>query len=109
MKIVRRGASADHGESSVVFKKTTVTWNEKENAVVVKSSAVSDFSTSSKHNYQVFIPLEDLAKTISALSEAGIASAPNEIEQALSRELKALVRLTAVASGLLKSEPNAKT
>lgn len=109
MKIVRRGSFANHGPSSIEFEKTTVEWNDKEKAVVIRSTMVTDFNTPATHDYQVFLPLEILAKVIASISENAIPKDKGDIEVALSGEIKSLVRITAAASGLLKNESGNET
>lgn len=104
MKILRRGTFANHGTSSIEFKKISVSWNEKESAVEVRSSAVSDFVTDSTHNYRVIIPLVDLAKIIKSLGVDGVGESPSVIEAALEGEVKSLHRILAAASGLVSQK-----
>jgi hypothetical protein len=104
MKIKRRGSGADHSPNYVNFEKTTVKWDENEKSVVLSSRRVKDFNIKSYHNYEVFLPLEELAKVLIAVGEQGIPSSTNKIEQDLATALKALVRITVAVSGLAQQE-----
>jgi hypothetical protein len=106
MRIFRHGASAYHGISNIDLKKVSVSWNEKECAIEIKSAGIRDFNTESSHDYRISIPLADLAKIIKSLGNDGVANSATEIEAALDGELKALNRIVAAASGLTRNAEN---
>ncbi len=99
MKIARRGASADFGESSIEFKSPTFAWNSEGACLTVKQSRVKDFSTDSRHNYTVRLSLADIQSLLQAISDAAIAE-PATFEKGLEQSLKPLVRLKAVVAGV---------
>ena len=108
MKISRSGASAYHGNSNIDFKEISVSWNAKDCVIELKSNGVRDFNTKSKHDYKISIPLVDIAEIIRLLGNEGVAHSAAEIEAAFEGKLKALNRIVAASSGLVKSaESNA--
>jgi len=107
MKISRRGSSANHGTNSVELRKISVSWDANEDAIVIKSNNIRDFNTDSSHNYDITIPLCDIAKIISVIGHKGVSLSATGIESGLEDEIKALHRLIAAASGLVKSNEEA--
>lgn len=100
MKISRRGASADFGESSIEFKSPIFAWNSEGTCLTVKQSRVKDFSTDSRHNYTVRLSLIDIQSLLQAVSDAAISDRPT-FEKGLEQSIKSLVRLQAVAAGVV--------
>ncbi len=98
MKISRRGASADFGESSIEFKMPDFSWNPTASCITIKQLRVKDFSTDSRHNYTVCLSLPEIQSLLLALSDAAVSD-PATFENGLSSSLKPLVRLQAVVAG----------
>ncbi|OGR29422.1 MAG: hypothetical protein A2X83_06275 [Desulfuromonadales bacterium GWD2_54_10] len=104
MKISRYGSSANHGTNSIELKKVNISWNSKENCIAIKSNNIRDFNTESKHNYEVSIPLNDLAEIFKALGNEGVSLSAMMIGTSLENSLKALNRITAAASGIIPAK-----
>ena len=100
MKISRRGASADFGESAIEFKSPVFAWHAGASCIVAKQLNVKDFSTSSRHNYTVSMPVNEINGLLQALSEAAMSD-PSTFAKALEPSLRSLVRLQAVAAGVV--------
>lgn len=100
MKISRRGASADFGESSIEFKSPTFAWSSEGACLTVKQSRVKDFSTDSRHNYTVRLSLAEIQGLLLAISDAAISDPPT-FEKGLAQSIKPLVRLQAVVAGVV--------
>lgn len=98
MKISRRGAAADFGESSIEFKTPGFAWNPTGSCLTIKQSRVKDFSTDSRHNYTVSLSLAEVQSLLLALSDAA-TSDPTTFEKGLDSSLKPLIRLQAVVAG----------
>ena len=98
MKISRRGASADFGESGIKFKTPGFSWNPTASCLTIKQSRVKDFSTDSRHNYTISLSLADMQSLLLTLSEAAVSD-PVTFENGLGSSLKPLVRLQAVVAG----------
>ena len=99
MKISRRGASADFGESRIQFNTPTFSWNSANSCITIKQFGVNDFSTDSRHNYTVFLSLMEIQSLLQAVSEAAI-SAPMIFEESFESSLKALLRIQAAIAGV---------
>jgi hypothetical protein len=99
MKISRRGASADHGESSVELKTPSFVWQKFDSSLAIKRANVKDFSSKSRHDYKITFGFSELVNLINTLSEAAIAE-PMAMERGLEPSLKALIRLQTVVAGL---------
>lgn len=100
MKISRRGASADFGESSIEFKSPTFAWNDSASCLTAKQSRVKDFSTGSRHNYTVSLSVAEINGLLQALSDAAVSD-PSAFGKALEPSLRSLLRLQAVAAGVV--------
>lgn len=99
MKIARRGAFADHGESSIELKAPSFVWRKLDSNMTIKHSGVKDFSTKSRHSYTISLSLPEMADLIQSLSDAALAD-PALFEEHLEPSLKAITRLQAVVAGL---------
>ena len=99
MKIVRRGSSADHGESSIDLTAPAIAWAVTDACITIKQSAVKDFSTKSRHSYTVRITQTELNKVLQTLAEAAMCD-PAVFEKDFSASLKPLLQLQAVVAGL---------
>ena len=107
--ISRCGAFADHGTSRILFEPTEISWDSGQEAICLKARAVSDFSTNARHNYETFIPLAVLSDMIDEISINGINSSKECVKRILEGNLKSLVRLIAVASGIFPDQIEAVT
>jgi hypothetical protein len=99
MKITRRGATKDHGPSSIEFTKPSIGWVKADTVVTLKQGHVKDFSTGAHHSYTVRITSPEVTQIIAVLAAAAVAE-PEAFEEEFSPALKALVQLTGVVSGL---------
>lgn len=98
MKISRRGASADFGESSIELNAPVYSWNLVNSCITIKKSRVKDFSTDSRHNYSVCLSLADVQGMLQAVSDAAMSD-PKTFEKGLESSLKPLLRIQAVVAG----------
>lgn len=103
MIISRRGARADHGESSIELDEPVFSWDKAGSCVTLKRRYVKDFSTSSRHSYTVKLSLVEINDMLQALADAAISD-PCQFEKALEPSLKSLLRLQAVAAGITTNE-----
>ena len=101
MKITRRGATKDHGPSSIEFSKPTIAWVKTDSVVSIRQGYVKDFSTTAHHSYNVRITSQELGQMLEVFAAAALAE-PQAIEKEFAASLKALVQLTSVVSGLHK-------
>lgn len=99
MKISRRGAAADHGESSIELGEPSFAWNEANSCITIKQSRIKDFSTKSRHSYTVELSIADINQVIRTLSDAAVGD-PSQFEKVLEPSLKPILRIQAVASGI---------
>lgn len=109
IKINRRGALADHGRSSISFESFDTFWDQTQQAICIKSKGIPDFNTTARHNYELFIPLDVISRMLEILAGDGIRSSPSAIEEKLTKNLKALVRLTAITSGIFQHPSSVET
>jgi hypothetical protein len=101
MKISRRGASADFGESSIEFKAPVIAWNPSKSCIAIKQSKVQDFSTDSRHNYTVCLSLMEIQSLLQVISESAVSD-PVTFEKGLEPSLKHILRLQAVVVGAVR-------
>lgn len=107
MKISRRGASADFGESRIQFNAPAFSWNPENSCVAIKQSRVKDFSTGSRHNYTVCLSLMELQSLLQVVSNAAISN-PVFFEKNLEPSLKYLLRLQAVIAGVVGNQTGSR-
>lgn len=99
MRISRRGASADFGESSIELNAPAFSWSAENSCFTIKQSRVRDFAKGSHHDYTVRLSLTDMEHFLKAISDAA-ASDPVTFEKSLEPSIKPLLRILAVATGL---------
>jgi len=98
MKICRRGASADFGETSIELSAPAFSWNSAKSCITIKKFKVKDFSTDSRHNYSVCLSLIEVQSLLQAVSDAAMSD-PTAFEIGLESSLKPLLRIQAVVAG----------
>lgn len=99
MKILRRGATADHGESSIELGVPKFAWNKVDSCLTIKQSRIKDFSTKSQHSYTINLSLPEINEILRTLSDAAIID-PGYFEKGLEPSLKDILRIQAVAVGI---------
>jgi hypothetical protein len=101
MKILRRGARADHGTRSVELKVAGVKWNPTAEAFdVTFSGAVSDFSTNARHHYWLRFSPDELVTLVRQLPEAGSSMQAEDFAEVFQKASPSLFKLQAMASGV---------
>ena len=100
MKISRRGASADFGESSIELNAPAFAWNTTDAPITIRQSGIKDFTTDSRHNYTLRLSLPEIQNLLQAISDAAI-SEPHIFEKGLEQSIKPLLRLQAVVAGVV--------
>lgn len=98
MKISRRGASSDFGESSIELSGPAFSWNPANSCITIKKTRVKDFSTDSRHNYSIAFSLPEVQGLLQAVSEAAALN-PKILEKELESSLKSLLRIQAAVAG----------
>jgi hypothetical protein len=99
MKISRHGAAADHGESSIELKSPTFKWRKSDSCMRISQSSVKDFSTKSRHSYDISLSFVELNILFNSLSEAALLE-PAVFEKGLESSLKSLIQIKSVIAGL---------
>ncbi len=101
MKIIRKGARANHGMRSVELKGSKLRWNPTVNTFdLTFANAATDFSTDARHTYNLRYSPSELAAQIAMLAEAGAAMDAEEFATVFAKALPALLRLQVMASGI---------
>ena len=99
MRIVRRGASADHGLKAVELKKLKYKWNPTSETFDVSSGVpATDFSTSGRHNYTLRLTLSELAQLVIGLGADCKAIDAQEFADTFASAVPSLIRLATRAS-----------
>lgn len=101
MKLSRTGASADHGTYSFDSKALRVTARTVGDALQLNLLFSGTLSKGSKHNYNLSLNEEEVAKIFSVLSSSLDGKDSASVSQALSESTKDLVRLTAASANIL--------
>ena len=101
MKILRKGARADHGVRSVTLKLSKMKWNATEEAFDVEfAGAAADFSTEGRHVYKVRYAPDEMARQLALLADAATGMDSEDFATVFGKALPALFRLQAMASGV---------
>ena len=101
MKILRKGASADHGMRSVELHKPSLKWNPTQDAFDVRfADPAYDFATNSRHTYTVRFNPPELASILSQLGEQALSMDADEFRETFCGSLPAILRLQLLASGV---------
>ena len=99
MKILRRGARADHGPKSIEIKRMKHRWNPTSETFDSTSVGASiDFSTPARHNYTLKRTLEEISAEIQSLGDDCKNIDADEFAAIFGPALPALVRIAARAS-----------
>ncbi len=101
MKITRRGSYADHGTKSIELKEPRLSWDAKDGCIKIKQDSIGDFSTGSRHDYDVSISLSELADILNVVGEKPVNDTPEIISSSLSKSLKPLLRIVFTCIGLV--------
>jgi hypothetical protein len=101
MKILRRGARADHGTKAIDLKVSGLKWSSTAEAFdVTFVGAVRDFSTNARHQYWLRFSPQELAMLIQGLPEAGASMEGDDFAEVFQKASPSLFRLQAMASGM---------
>jgi hypothetical protein len=101
MKILRKGARADHGVKSVDLRISKIRWNPTAETFDVNFvNAAKDFATDARHNYHLRFSPEEQATLLGMLTEAGAAMGAEEFASVFAKSLPAIFRLQVMASGV---------
>ena len=101
MKILRKGARANHGLKKVELKPSKLRWNPTMAAFdLAFVGAATDFSTEARHFYTLRSTPAEQAAQLDMLAEAGAAMDAEEFAEVFAKVLPALHRLQIMASGI---------
>jgi hypothetical protein len=101
MKIMRKGAKADHGVRSIDLAKPAMRWNPTQDTFDLKFAGPTyDFATTSRHNYTMRIQPSEMASIISQLAEQAMSMDADEFTLTFRETLPSLLRLQMMASGV---------
>jgi hypothetical protein len=100
MKILRRGARADHGTRSIELKVAGLKWNPTAEAFdITFNGAGTDFNTYAKHHYWLRFSPEELVMLLRQLPDAGSAMQAEDFAEVFQKASPSLFKLQAMASG----------
>lgn len=98
MRICRRGTERNRGRAEISVEFRCVKWDSKTCSVVVYDYAVDDFSTNSRHNYTLYLSLDDVGAIVGAAVGAITCGYDDGIKASLGKHLLALRQLSLAAS-----------
>lgn len=90
MKIIRRGARADNGPSSIELNNLKISLDEE--GIIIRDSDIKDFVTKAHYDYKIVISLEEIGAILDSLG-AFPDERNNEIGKAFESRLKKLLRI----------------
>jgi hypothetical protein len=101
MKILRRGASADHGYRSIELKRPSCRWNPTADAFDVSfAEATRDFATQGRHIYYLRIEPSEMAQILKQFAEQALSMETDEFVAVFGDSVPAFLRLQLLASGI---------
>ena len=98
MKIERHGFQRIQGFPRIEFNSPKFAWDGNNSSITIKDRNIKDFSTDSRHDYTVYLSLEEIQDLFQAVSQAAVND-PNTFQKALEKSEKQLIRLIAVIAG----------
>ena len=112
MDISRRGSERDRGPTSVISGlrlkvgaqsqwENNVRWDATRKQIVIDTRWVKHTDERTHHDYSIRLSLEDVSALITILGHAGSASDANLLRDHLGKQVPALVKLLACATGLV--------
>jgi len=112
MDIYRHGAYRDRGTTAVIKGVVldvagqygwpgNVRWESSTKHVIVNARLVEYTDGRTHHNYNIRLSLEDVSALITILGHAGSASDAQLLREHLGKQIPALVKLLACATGLV--------
>ena len=107
MKITRSGSAANHGTRAVNFPSPAIEWSPGTACLVVRQGGVRDFTSGSRHSYNLAITRVEIGAMLEALAKAALAD-PKTMEELLSTSLKSLTQLQFIGAGLHNAINNHK-
>jgi len=111
MDITRRGAERDRGETTIIsnlpFKTgsknwwdNNVRWDRLSKKVVIRAPGVCHTDGRTHHDYTIELSLDDVAALIELLGHVGAASDAKSLRDHLGKNIRAIVKLLACATGV---------
>jgi hypothetical protein len=109
---ISRGAQRDRGQTTVINELVLrvgseykwhdkVRWDPATKKVVIDAGWVRHTDGRTHHNYQIRLSLEDVSALVTILGHAGLASDATLLRDHLGKQVPALVKLLACATGLV--------
>jgi len=101
MKLHRIGANRKERNAVLInVESTRPQWNAMNKVVQIKVQNQTDPSLKGEYDYTIEFTLSDVIEIITVLSESGIKTTSETLEQALSASSLPLLRLLVLSSGL---------
>jgi hypothetical protein len=101
MKILRKGARANHGLKAVNLKPSKMQWSATAEAFdITFASSATDFNTDARHVYRMRYAPGELAAMLSMLSEAAESMGAEDFASVFGKVASDIYRLHAMACGL---------
>lgn len=101
MKIIRKGARANHGLKSVALKLADVRWNSTaEGFDVTFAGSAEDFTTEARHVYRLRFTAAEMATLIGKMGGAAESMGAEEFGEVFGKHSADLYRLHAMACRL---------
>ena len=96
MKISGTASLANHGTQSIELEEPRIVWSKDKQSVILEGYRIGDFSpaSSTKHNYEVEIPIAELAEIIRGVGAIRTTDeSANIVRKAFISEVAQLIRI----------------
>lgn len=111
MDISRNGSERNHGRTTIIsglpftsgdedYYKNNVRWVSGQESIVIKANRVLSIDGKSNHDYTIRITLDDIAALVNIVGHAGAKNNAKSLRDALAKEIPAIAKLLACATGL---------
>ncbi len=101
MRVVRRGARADHGQRQISFSEFSLDWDVGTRTFdLTPSTAVRDFSTDARHNYTFEFSPNDIVKILKGIDENMVSIDQSSFIESFEAAVPALMRIINGACGV---------
>jgi hypothetical protein len=101
MKILRKGARADHGVKTVELKGPKFKWNSTCDAFELTfPTSARDFTGDARHNYRIRLDSGEMAAILKMMGEEASALDAEEFASSFAKTIPSLERMRLMACGI---------
>jgi hypothetical protein len=101
MKILRKGARANHGVKSVELKNPKLKWNSTYDTFELTfPNSASDFTSDARHNYRIRIDAGEMSAILVMIGQESSSLDSEDFVSSFSKAIPSLEKMRLMACGL---------